>query len=106
MLGYLNATLEGVPTIKAFGAEKIVTKEFETHHNLFNSASYSYTATLKAFVFVADVFASFFVAVVILQFVIFDRGIFFFSITPILSKNYRRATWKLWIGNFTVLRNL
>ncbi|XP_063923496.1 ATP-binding cassette sub-family C member 4-like [Zophobas morio] len=88
VLGYLNATLEGVPTIKAFGAEKIVTKEFETHHNLFNSASYSYTATLKAFVFVADVFASFFVAVVILQFVIFDRDVLPGNFGLAISQSY------------------
>ncbi|KAJ3659617.1 hypothetical protein Zmor_011297 [Zophobas morio] len=87
VLGYLNATLEGVPTIKAFGAQKIVTKEFETHHNLYNSASYSYTANLKAFVFVADVFASIFIVVVILQF-IFDRDVLPGNFGLAISQSY------------------
>ncbi|KAJ3659619.1 hypothetical protein Zmor_011298 [Zophobas morio] len=88
VLGYLNATLEGVPTIKASGAQKIVTEEFETHHNLYNSASYSHASTLKAFVFVTDMLASMFVVVVILQFVIFDRHVLPGNVGLAISQSY------------------
>ncbi|KAJ3659602.1 hypothetical protein Zmor_011284 [Zophobas morio] len=75
VVGYLNATLEGLPTIKAFNAQEIIKKEFETHHNLYNSASYSHAACMKAFAFVADILASIFVFMVILQFIIFGKDV-------------------------------
>ncbi|KAJ3659607.1 hypothetical protein Zmor_011288 [Zophobas morio] len=75
VVGYLNATLEGLPIIKAFSAQKIIKEEFETHHNLYNSASYSHAACMKAFAFVADILASVFVFMVILQFVIFGKDV-------------------------------
>ncbi|XP_063923495.1 ATP-binding cassette sub-family C member 4-like [Zophobas morio] len=75
VIGYLSATLEGLPTIKAFSCQGIVKEEFETHHNLYNSASYSHAACLKAFVFVVDTLASIFIVVVILQFVILEKDV-------------------------------
>lgn len=74
VIGYLNATMEGLLSIKVFGAENILKEEFEKHHNLYNSASFSYFACTKAFVFAIDLCVAMFVTVVIVWFAVFNGG--------------------------------
>ena len=75
MVGYLNATLEGLVSVKVFQAEKVLKEEFEKYHNVYNSASFLHAACLKAFVFASDLCVSIFVTIVVFQFAIFNEGI-------------------------------
>ncbi|XP_063922990.1 ATP-binding cassette sub-family C member 4-like [Zophobas morio] len=75
LVGYVNATLDGLVSIKVFQAEQILKEEFEKYHNVYNSASFLYAACLKAFVFASDLCVSIFVTIVVFQFAIFNEGV-------------------------------
>ncbi|XP_031356890.1 probable multidrug resistance-associated protein lethal(2)03659 isoform X2 [Photinus pyralis] len=54
VLGYVNATIEGLSTIRAFNAEQVVLNEFNYHQDLNSSASYMFISTSRAFGYWTD----------------------------------------------------
>jgi ATP-binding cassette subfamily C (CFTR/MRP) protein 4 len=67
----LSATLNGLATIRAFNAESLLAKEFDSHQNLHSSAFYLFMSISRAFGFYLDVFCVFYVALVIGSFLLF-----------------------------------
>lgn len=76
MLGYLNATLDGITTVRASANQSLMTKEFDKHQDLFTSSYYMTISTTRAFGFILDMLSSSFVGVIILKFVFIDTGIY------------------------------
>lgn len=74
MIGHLNATLQGLTTLRASGAQSILMNEFDSHQDLFTSAHFNGLATSLAFAFVMDFCCSIFIISVVLRFAFFDSG--------------------------------
>lgn len=68
----MNATLQGLPTIRAFKANDILAKEFDNHQDLHSSAWFIFIASSRAFGFWLDVFCLIYIALVTLAFLIFN----------------------------------
>ncbi|XP_058066855.1 probable multidrug resistance-associated protein lethal(2)03659 [Anopheles bellator] len=67
---HLSASLSGLSTIRAFGAEKVLVHEFDSHQDLNSSAFYLFISTSRAFGFYLDVFCVIYIAIVTLTFFI------------------------------------
>ncbi|XP_051160133.1 probable multidrug resistance-associated protein lethal(2)03659 [Leptopilina boulardi] len=70
VFGHLNATLQGMTTIRAFQAEEILTKEFDHHQDLHSSAWFIFIASSRAFGFWLDIFCLLYIALVTLSFLV------------------------------------
>lgn len=67
---HLSASLSGLSTIRAFGAEKVLVSEFDGHQDLHSSSFYLFISTSRAFGFYLDVFCVIYIAIVTLTFFI------------------------------------
>ncbi|XP_076244312.1 putative multidrug resistance-associated protein lethal(2)03659 isoform X2 [Calliopsis andreniformis] len=75
VFGHLNATLQGLPTIRAFEAGEILTKEFDQHQDLHSSAWYIFIASSRAFGFWLDIFCVIYIILVTYSFLVLsDSG--------------------------------
>ncbi|XP_053594500.1 probable multidrug resistance-associated protein lethal(2)03659 [Microplitis demolitor] len=70
VFNHLGATLQGLPTIRSFNAEEILTKEFDHHQDLHSSAWYIYIASSRAFGFWLDIFCLIYIACVTMSFLL------------------------------------
>lgn len=64
----MAATLNGLSTIRAFNAEKILALEFDNHQDLNSSAFYLFISTARAFGFWLDFVLVIYIAIVVLSF--------------------------------------
>jgi ATP-binding cassette subfamily C (CFTR/MRP) protein 4 len=71
----MNATFEGLPTVRASNAERVLCDEFDRHLDLYTSASYMYICCTHANGFVVHIFSTVFIAIVIVVLLLFDDGI-------------------------------
>lgn len=68
---HLSASLNGLTTIRSFGAQPILTKEFDKIQDQHSSAFYLFISTSRAFGFWLDLFCVLYIAVVTISFFIF-----------------------------------
>ncbi|XP_076256820.1 ATP-binding cassette sub-family C member 4-like [Rhynchophorus ferrugineus] len=73
IIGYLNATLEGLAVARASQKEEILQKEFDRHQNLYTSAYYINQTTTKFFGLILDGLAISFVVGILVKITLF-RG--------------------------------
>ncbi|XP_012058527.1 PREDICTED: LOW QUALITY PROTEIN: probable multidrug resistance-associated protein lethal(2)03659 [Atta cephalotes] len=73
VFAHLSATLQGLSTIRAFGAETILTKEFDNYQDIHSSAWYIFISTSRAFGFWLDVFCVLYITLVTLSFLVLDN---------------------------------
>ncbi|XP_025993846.1 probable multidrug resistance-associated protein lethal(2)03659 [Solenopsis invicta] len=72
VFAHLSATLQGLPTIRAFEAEEILTKEFDNHQDLHSSAWFLFIGSSRAFGFWLDVFCVIYIIFVTLSFLVLN----------------------------------
>ena len=74
VFGHLNASLQGLTTIRAFGAEQILEKEFDNHQDLHSSSFYTFISISTAFGYFLDLFCVLYITTVTFSFLFFDTG--------------------------------
>ncbi|XP_066258501.1 ATP-binding cassette sub-family C member 4-like [Euwallacea similis] len=75
MIGYINASLEGLITVHAFKEERILQQEFDRHQDLFTSAYYMSQSCTRIFAFSLDIMCPIFLACIVMKFAIFSEGV-------------------------------
>ncbi|XP_053965144.1 probable multidrug resistance-associated protein lethal(2)03659 [Anastrepha ludens] len=73
---HLSASLNGLPTIRAFGAQKMLISEFDNYQDLHSSGYYMFLVTSRAFGYWLDCLCALYIAVITLSFFILspDNG--------------------------------
>lgn len=74
LVGHINATLEGLTTIRAFRAEELVTREFDKHQDNYTCAIFTSQLILTAFDFFMCMVTSLATVIVIVRFLFFEHG--------------------------------
>ncbi|KAK4879949.1 hypothetical protein RN001_008095 [Aquatica leii] len=74
ILGHMSATLQGITTIRAFGAENILQEEFDYFQDAHTSAWYLYISSNKAFTFWLDFICGIIASLIILSLLVYNRG--------------------------------
>ncbi|XP_044268834.1 probable multidrug resistance-associated protein lethal(2)03659 [Tribolium madens] len=73
LIGHINATFEGLSTVKVAQVEDILQKEFDRHQDLYTSASIVYMCCFRAFGFVVHIYSSLFLAFIVVYFLFIDN---------------------------------
>jgi ATP-binding cassette subfamily C (CFTR/MRP) protein 4 len=76
VFAHLNASLQGLTTIRAFEAEQILSKEFDNHQDLHSSAWYLFISSSRAFGFWLDIVCLIYISVVTFSFLIMGSNTF------------------------------
>ncbi|KAJ8870929.1 hypothetical protein PR048_027231 [Dryococelus australis] len=74
VFSHLNASLQGLSTIRAFSAQKILQQEFDNHQDLHSSAFYLFVSSGRAFGLYLDFVCQIFIACVTVSFLIMGKG--------------------------------
>lgn len=69
---HTNATLQGLSTVRAFNAQKVLESEFYDHYDCSTGAFHLKLTTARAFAFWLDVVCLFYIAFVTFSFIIID----------------------------------
>ncbi|XP_033349715.1 probable multidrug resistance-associated protein lethal(2)03659 isoform X1 [Bombus vosnesenskii] len=69
---HVGATLQGLTTIRAFKAEKIVTTEFDNHQDLHTSTWFIFISLSRAFGLYIEAFCLIYIAVITIMFFVFE----------------------------------
>ncbi|KAL1494164.1 hypothetical protein ABEB36_009808 [Hypothenemus hampei] len=74
LIGHLNASIEGITTIRASQMEQVLSEEFDRHQDLYTSANYMTFCIRKAFAFFMDIISALFVTFIVLKLLFWGAG--------------------------------
>ncbi|XP_075236424.1 ATP-binding cassette sub-family C member 4-like [Lycorma delicatula] len=73
VFSHLNSTLQGLPTIRALGAQKILLSEFDNHQDLHTGAMFLFIYTSSGFSSILDMLCFIFITCVTFSFLVFKH---------------------------------
>ncbi|XP_075236427.1 ATP-binding cassette sub-family C member 4-like [Lycorma delicatula] len=73
VFSHLNSTLQGLPTIRALGAQKILLSEFDNHQDLHTGAMFLFIYTSAGFSSITDILCFIFITCVTFNFLVFKH---------------------------------
>lgn len=89
----MNATLQGLSTVRGFKAETILEKEFHDHQDHNTSAWFLFTYASRGFAFWLDLICLVYIAVVTYSFLVFSIGMdFLFDYVKVECSAYDTST--------------
>lgn len=106
MIGHLNATLDGLTTIRASQTQELLRKEFDEHQDLYNSVSYMQLATTRAFGLYIDVLCAFYITIITFSFIFVKTGLiitYLKTVHNVLFLIFRCSCWRSRIGYYTIV---
>lgn len=89
MVGHLSASLEGLATIRASKAQSILQDEFDKHQDVFNSVSYMYMTTARAFGFILDFLCVNYIAIITTTFLTINTGMLLVFYMRYIRQSYQ-----------------
>ncbi|CAI6363623.1 unnamed protein product [Macrosiphum euphorbiae] len=107
VLAHMNASLQGLTTIRAFRTEGILSREFDKHQDLHTSASYLCTCLNQGFAFWLDIICIIYLCIVIFSFLVIGNSIYGGSVGIVLTQVMAllgRLQWA--VKQSTALENL
>uniref|UniRef100_A0A1B6EBU9 ABC transmembrane type-1 domain-containing protein n=1 Tax=Clastoptera arizonana TaxID=38151 RepID=A0A1B6EBU9_9HEMI len=72
--GHLNASIQGLTTIRAFQVQSLLEKEFDRHQDLHSSAFYIFNASNRAFALWLDVICLIYIGLITFSFLVLNIG--------------------------------
>uniref|UniRef100_A0A182P629 Uncharacterized protein n=1 Tax=Anopheles epiroticus TaxID=199890 RepID=A0A182P629_9DIPT len=76
VFSHLSASLAGLPTIRAFGAQAELIREFDAHQDIHTASFYMFITASTAFGFALDLLCLIFVFIVVFSFLLFEQDTF------------------------------
>lgn len=73
-MGHINASLEGLTTIRASQAQNILTVEYDNYQNVYNSVTYMCVSITRAFAFYLDMACACYIAIITFSLLYFKSG--------------------------------
>ncbi|VVC32376.1 ABC transporter type 1, transmembrane domain,ABC transporter-like,P-loop containing nucleoside triphosphate [Cinara cedri] len=74
IFAHMNASMQGLTTIRAYKAEKILSDEFDNYQDLHSSAWYLFISSNEAFGCWLDLVCLFYMSIIIFSFLLIDNG--------------------------------
>ncbi|XP_060521468.1 probable multidrug resistance-associated protein lethal(2)03659 [Cylas formicarius] len=106
LIGHLNASIEGVTTIRASKAQKILEEEFDKHQDLYTSAHYMTFCIRSAFGFFMNLLSTLFVAAIVGKLLLFGSGEASGDVGLAITKAATLASLVQWVlSSWTELEN-
>ncbi|CAG9768726.1 unnamed protein product [Ceutorhynchus assimilis] len=93
VFSHLTASLQGLTTIRAFGAQNILKKEFDNYQNSYSATTYMFMAANRTFGFYLDLHTAIFVTLVTFSFLVFETDSFGGSVGLAISQSINLAGW-------------
>ncbi|XP_055540741.1 ATP-binding cassette sub-family C member 4-like [Wyeomyia smithii] len=75
VFSHLAASLAGLPTIRSFGAQEELIREFDSHQDLHTASFYMFITSSTAFGFTLDLLCLIFVFIVVFSFLLLENNI-------------------------------
>uniref|UniRef100_A0A182K842 Uncharacterized protein n=1 Tax=Anopheles christyi TaxID=43041 RepID=A0A182K842_9DIPT len=76
VFSHLSASLAGLPTIRAFGAQSELIREFDAHQDIHTASFYMFITASTAFGFALDLLCLIFVFIVVFSFLLLEQDTF------------------------------
>ncbi|XP_060851718.1 ATP-binding cassette sub-family C member 4-like isoform X2 [Rhopalosiphum padi] len=94
---HLNASIQGLTTIRAFKAENILSKEYDAHQDLHSSAWYLFLTSSRSFGLWLDFICFIYTCIVTLSFLIVSNSIYGGKVGLAITQSYGLAGAMQWV---------
>lgn len=107
LYSHINATFQGLSTVRVFNANKMLEKEFHAFQDHNTSSWFLFISSTRCFALWLDLFCLLFTASVTFSFLLLENGMYFNCMAAFVYELYKNhflfntrcSKWKRWIGD-------